>query len=89
VTKTLVKLLLWLLMATCVLGWGVTFMALAVSSGSPHFAGSGWSQARIDEYTHQIHVATVLLFVLPAVLFVIGLSLFLLRDRDKAMDATG
>ena len=75
--------LLLLLLTACLFGWVFDFLALVISSGSPHLEGSGWKQARIDDYERSVHIATSLFYTLPLLFFSGVAGLWFLRRTVK------
>ena len=81
--RKLAEVFRWLILAGCFLVWVFAILALVISSGSPHFEGSGWSQKRIKEYEHTVHIMILLFYLLPVLFFSDVIGLWLLR-RVKA-----
>jgi len=79
--RKMAEVLLWLIFTASFFAWVCDFLALVISSGSPHFEGSGWAQARIDNYEHTVHIATVLFYTLPILFFMSVLGLYILQRR--------
>jgi len=67
--KTLVKGAVWFLLTVTFIAWLLVPLGLAVSSGTPHYAGSGWSQARAEAQTHFVYCLTLLFCFLPSAFF--------------------
>ena len=67
--RKLTEVVLFLILAACIFAWAAVYLGLAISSGSPHFAESGWSQAKIENYTHAVHILTLWFYILPVLFF--------------------
>lgn len=59
--KTLVKGAVWFLFALTFAVWLFVLLGFAISSGTPHCAGSRWTQTRIEAQTHFVY-CLILLF---------------------------